>query len=546
MPGRFHRRFRHAAIALLLAAVVPRAAAQGTGTLPLDDLAYLDVERLAQLGVLDSVILGQRPYSRREMARIVRIAKADLDRSARDGPTAARLTLARRPLARLDARFGEEREHRWARAADVLFDYGAAAARTTDAVRRGFSGSLTRDLEATIDPLAVRRLGVPAPPGASAALDVGQRLEATPWLALQLSERIEAAESGQSRAELLSGSVRARAGNLAIRVGREQAGWALATSDGLMLASDAPALDLVSISGDTPFSLPFLSRRLGPAQASLVLAELGPSQRRSYSKLLAYKLSVLPTRDLELGATFLNHFGGQGGRSSTIGNRLIDFLPFVDIFRGHNYTDTARTLDVDSDKQLGVDGRIRLAGLAGLIIFTELVIDDFDVHRIRTLFTWDGAQSIRLTLPVVANTPLSLSVTAKHTGVRTYAHGALANGLTTRGRLLGDELGPDAKAFGAEGGWEGANGMRASLGLRSAIYSRATYVTDEQGTYFVIRRVGAASNELRDRAIGTLVAPWRNSVDVTLRIAGERIRNADFAGGTRRSYAAEVALRYAR
>ena len=546
MSEPLRRRARRVATTLLLAALAPTALAQGTGTLPLDDLAYRDVDRLAELGALDSVIVGQRPYSRREMARIVRISRARLERWARDGGSDARASLAQRPLRRLEARFAGEPGLRWSGATGSLVDHGAVSGNGTDAVRRGFSGNLTRELEATIDPLPVRRLGAAAPRGGSAALDVGQRLEATPWLALQLRERVEGAGNGQSRAELLAGGLRARAGNLAVRVGRHQTAWALAPGDGLILASDAPALDLVSISSDAPFALPGVLRRLGPTQGTLLLAEMGPSVRRSHSKLLAYKLSVLPSRDVELGATFLNHFGGEGGRSSTIGNRLIDFLPFIDIFRGHNYTDTTRTLDVDSDKQLGVDARVRLAGLAGLIVSTELVIDDFDVHRIRTLFTWDGAQSIRLTVPAIADGPFSLSLSARHTGVRTYTHGALANGLTTRGRLLGDELGPDAKAFGIESGWDAASGVRASLGLRSAIHSRATYVTDEQGTYFVIRRVGDASNELRDRIVGAVVAPWRDRLDVTVRVAGERIRNADFGGGTRRSYAAEVALRYAR
>jgi hypothetical protein len=545
VPDRFQRRLRHAATALLLAAMAPAAAAQGSSTLPLDDLAYLDIERLANLGVLDSVILGQRPYSRREVARIVRLSRAGIERLARDGTADARTMIARRPLARLESRFSEDRMAIAPSVSDALVDYGSLTARGTDARRRGFSGNLTNALEATIDPLAVRRLGQPAPRGASAALEVGQRLEATPWLSLQLRERIEGAEAGRSRAELLQAGIRARAGNVALRVGREQTAWALAANDGLMLASDAPALDLVSISGDAPFGLPGFLGRLGPAQGTLLLAELGPSRVRSRSKLLAYKVSVLPNRDVELGATFLNHFGGEGGRSSAIGNRLIDFLPFVDVFRGHNYTDTTRTLDVDSDKQLGVDGRFRLPRLGGLVVSGELVIDDFDVHRIPTLFTWDGAQSVRVTLPVVGNTPVSVSLTARHTGVRTYIHGALSNGLTSRGRLLGDELGPDAKAFGAESAWEGVSGLRIALGVRSTIYSRANYVTIDEGNYFSIRRVGDASNEQRDRIVASVAAPLRPRVEMTARLAGERIRNADFGGGTRRDYAAEVALRYA-
>jgi hypothetical protein len=62
----------------------------------------------------------------------------------------------------------------------------------------------------------------------------------------------------------------------------------------------------------------------------------------------------------------------------------------------------------------------------------------------------------------------------------------------------------------------------------------------------VIRRVGAASNELRDRAVASLVADLADGLALTARVAAERIRNAAFLGGTRHDYAAELAVRFAR
>lgn len=88
--------------------------------------------------------------------------------------------------------------------------------------------------------------------------------------------------------------------------------------------------------------------------------------------------------------------------------------------------------------------------------------------------------------------------------------------------------------------------MRLMLEGRSAIYSRASYVTEGDGSRFVIRRIGPASNELRDRAVATLVLDRSARVALTARVAGERIRNAAFTGRTRRDYAADVALRFAR
>ena len=127
----------------------------------------------------------------------------------------------------------------------------------------------------------------------------------------------------------------------------------------------------------------------------------------------------------------------------------IDFLPFIDIFRRHNYTDTTRALDVESDKLMGVDGLLRLGGRCGVILTGELLIDDFDVHRMQQIFTGNGSQAFGLAMPRFVSPLLSLKLTATHMGIGTYTHGQLTNGITTRGRLLGNELGPDAKAFGA-------------------------------------------------------------------------------------------------
>ncbi len=547
MLARAGRLARCALAASILSATLSHAAgAQGTSLLAAEDLAYRDLDRLAELGIVTGVA-GQRPYSRREIARIIRAARSQVDGAGwTDEQSATRRRIVS-ILDRLDARFAPTES---AAESGELFERITTTAGATDSPRRAFVGTLASGIEATLGPLATRRLGRPAVRGGTLALELAHRAEPTRWLAVQAAERVELRNSrdraGAADAELLLGSVRARAGNVALLVGRQQLGWAQGAGDGLFLASDAPALDLVSLSSDRPFLLPGFLGRLGPAQATLVVADLGLSVVRSHSKLLAYKVSVLPAARVELGATFMNHYGGVGGRSSTLGDRVIDFLPFVDIFRAHNYKDTTRVLDVDSDKLLGVDGRVRFPRLGGLLLTGELLIDDFDVHRIPTLFTWDGAQTVGFVLPALGGPEWSARLSAKHTGVRTYAHGALTNGITSRGRLLGDELGPDAKSFGAEVRWEPGPSTSLSIEGRSALHSKAVYASEESGTHFLIRRVGDASNEQRDRAIAMLRLTRGTEWAGIARVAVERVRNADFTGGRRRDFAVELALRLAR
>jgi hypothetical protein len=550
--------FRRRIYILIALLVWPLASArsQNTGLVPPTDLAYADIDRLEDLGILGGVIMGQRPYSRAEIIRLVKAARERLDGGS------ARLHRTIGPeesayidglLTRLETRFGSTLS-RAAEPVFALFDGGSLTFISTDADRRGFPAPHAALVEATIDPIAERRLGRIAPRGQTLALELTQRIEPTDWMALQARERgayeyRQPTRTSETNAELLLGTGRVRVQNVALTVGRQQIAWSQTRNQGLFLASDAPALDAITLAGDHPFTLPGFLGVLGVAQATLVVADLGPSIKRSDSKLLAYKVSVSPASAVEIGGTFMNHFGGEGGRPASLGDRVIDFLPFVDIFRTHNYEDTTRTLDVDSDKLLGLDGRFRLDKLAGITVTGEILIDDFDVHRLTHLFTDIGSQTLGVIVPQIGSPKVSAFLLAKHMGILTYTHAGLVNGITTRGRLLGDELGPDAKSFSAELKYTPTTNFVFGLEGRSAIYSFAKYTTfysDSAHTQYHFQKVFNGGNELRDIGVATLAYESDESIALIFRLAAQRVRNANFLGGTtRRDYAFSVAFRVA-
>ena len=537
--------------AVLLAIAGAPLHAQRAAIVPTTDLVYQDIDRLSELGALDGIIMGQRPYSRGEFVRIVREATKRLDEQSRDvgGERSLRVQGL---LRRIASQLGNDMEGNASEAPIVrLFDGAALSYVNTNAVRRGFPSPSASPTEATIDPLATRRLGRPAARGQAAALELSQLVAPTSWLAIQARERVEYRGPRDSTlshtdGEVLLAFARARYRNAALTVGRQALAWSQGTGDGLFLASDAPALDQVSLASDQPFALPWLLRWLGPTQATLVLADLGPSVVRSGSRLLTYKVSIQPANAVELGGTFMDHFAGTGARSSSARDQLIDFLPFIDIFRKHNYTDSTHAIDVDSDKLLGVDGRVRIDPLGGLLLTGELLIDDFDVHRIPQLLTGYGSQTLGVIIPSIGSPALSARFSVKHMGIITYTHNQLSNGITTRGRLLGDELGPDAKRYAATVRWSPFTELRMELEGRSSLYSDGTYgafYSDAAGTRYVVQKLSSRPNEQRDAIIGTMIVQTGEGVAFTARAGAERTRNAFDGGGRRRSYLAEVGLR---
>src|SRR6476620_7905042 len=154
----------------MLLVAAPRLHAQGTATVPPGDLVYMDLDRLNELGVLDSVIVAQRPYSRRDIGHILRATR---ERSSRLGETSTdrlytdlELSIGDGILRRLETRFSREIDTVASAAAVVApFDDFLLSVGYTDAARRGWYSPNTRLTEATIGSLLPRRLSNPLIPG---------------------------------------------------------------------------------------------------------------------------------------------------------------------------------------------------------------------------------------------------------------------------------------------------------------------------------------------------------------------------------------------
>jgi len=114
-----------------------------------------------------------------------------------------------------------------------------------------------------------------------------------------------------------------------------------------------------------------------------------------------------------------------------------------------------------------------------------------------------------------------------------------------RGRLLGSEMGSDARRFSAALHWRPRAALGVGLEGRSTIASNATYAGtyDSAGRWHVAKR-GSAPDELSELALGTISVEPTPATRATLRLGADRTRNVMFAGGRRRSYVVDVAVRW--
>ena len=478
--------FRHRFALLLLLAVSHAALGQGSITIAPSDPAYRDVDRLIDARLVDAVIVGQRPYSRREMVRIAR--SAELALASREGTALDRVAITRllTRFADADTSVGEALS-----AAGVHLLY-------TDAPSRAIPSNGLGDTEADVNPLTDHRAGRRFASHANAGLETEHWARLGSQLTVAARPRLWASRQSGERVALLSGMARVTLANLAITAGREYSYWGNAPGGGVFFSDNAPALDMIRLASDAPFRLPSILGRAGVLGATLQYADMGASASRSHSRYLAYKVSLQPGRDVELGATFANHFGGEGATNPTFGRRLIDFMPLIDLFIRH--PDSAA---FDSDKLIGFDARMRLPFAANTTLFAELGLEDWDFHRLGSVFTEDAAWMLGAIIPSLGMPGLSARLSLHQTGLRFYAHHAVRNGITSSRFVLGDGLARDGTGYYSELNWERADGFAlvatgALEERRNDAYTGLYTQPGDQG--FVFRLDSIRPRERRARA----------------------------------------------
>ena len=491
-------------ILVAVSCLAPAAArGQASATAPIGDPLYEDLDRLIDAGFITHVIVGQRPYSQDALRRLVVEARGRLDTSAVDALDPA----IRASVARL--------ERRTARAAVELID-GAATRRleveplatlrvdalTTDAPTRPVPSNGLGTTEADLNALTNYREGRVFPAGSTIGLESQHWLQAG-RVSVQLQPRLALSDrrggATTSDLSLQSALVRGVWDNVALTAGREYTQWAQASEAGLFFSENAPTLDMIRVASDHPFVLPGPFASLGIVGATIQMADLGASTMNSHSRLVSYKVSVRPTNALELGATFANHFGGAGARNPSLLDRVIDLIPVIDIFRHH-----PDSTDVSSDKLLGVDGRLRIQSLANLTLYLDAALEDFDFHRLRSVFTEDAAYSAGASLPVLGARSLSARVGMHSTGLRFYEHHLITNGIAARRFILGDDLAHDAIGYYGSLTWNTRPDLRLSATMHRETRRNDEYLggyTNPDLTGLVFTKVEDRPDEYRTRGL---------------------------------------------
>jgi len=431
----------------------------------LDHWAYRAVDRLAALGAIDSAFLGQRPWTRAEIAGLVEEAARSVDRLS---------AASRRQLRRLQKEFASELDERgeeglrsYVKPAERLGVRWFASSGEPEAILQ-HGDSLSDGLDARLDWQAHARFGSHI----VAAVRPELRWGSGDSVGLRdhgLGTALPAVDEADAKVELRESYLKLVLWNLELEGGRDHLWWGPGRRGSLLLTNNAEPLDLIKLSNPEPVLLPWFLGYLGPVQAEWFWTELEHDRVIHRAQLTGLRLGFKPTPNWEVGLARVIQFGGYD-RPGLFEKGLGDVLAGVNA-EGADDAETENSL-------AAIDLSWRIAWPRPAQLYWEWGGEDQANLLGITPFMSAFGHVLGLYLPeVVEAVPVDLRVeyltNVQDDGPYWYRHGTYQSGYTYRGKLLGHPFGGEAEAVSVRVDWFPSDGV--------ALGADADWVTNKVG-----------------------------------------------------------------
>jgi hypothetical protein len=171
--------------------------------------------------------------------------------------------------------------------------------------------------------------------------------------------------------------------------------------------------------------------------------------------------------------------------------------------------------------------------------YAEGVFDDFDLRRVKSVFTEDAGYVWGLSSSCLGECGRARASLEYHvTGVRFYTHGGYRGGFTLEQKFIGDPLGPRGR--GAYGIFE-VDGRRRSVTFNLAYedrngnkYGAVTSTPDDSDFRFIVLERNPAERRWRSTVTATF-GGIRDRMGYTVSGGAERVENFGHVAGAWRT-----------
>jgi hypothetical protein len=406
-----------AALVILVTLVTAPSSAVVSTNVPLGHWSYQAVDKLANYGLIESAMLTMKPLSRMEMAR--NVAQAVYALQSMENPPPLLITI----IDRLKEEFKEE-----------LIYMGI--------LDGSYAGSAIKPLE---DPYAMYLYARDKPDlenirgdefqaGANFRAGFASRARLFNTLAFYVHPEY-AAPAPDGDVELIEVYGKAMLGPFEVEGGRDSLWWGPGCHGALLVSNNAEPFTMIKVSNPQPLQLPWIFRYIGLIQGQWFLTELEEDRDCPGAKLSGLRLAFKPHPAVELGATRMIMFGGEGAPAISWFDYVKTMMQFGE--------------EQAEDNQLaGMDGSFLLPLPSSLPLRSVKLYGDFmgedSVHSAPS--RWSYLAGLQLN-DILRTGRTDLCMEWTHTNPVAYIHNIYTSGYTYEGRVIGHFAGTNADDF---------------------------------------------------------------------------------------------------
>jgi hypothetical protein len=409
----------------------------------IEDDVYEYIDLLYAHKLVHKVIIGQRPWSRYQIAKLIHQADLNLEESDLSEVNKSYLKdfqnkyrqVYHLEIAKIKGEIKKSKiDFRAIDEIELIF-FGL------DSPSREYTPNSGSSIEAEFNPFTNNQAGRHLDDGFQHAWEFSSWLQLGSHASIFFKPRFQLQTHRKGEAEdnkvfiqdlyLSLGAL-----NHQLDIGRKPMHWGQSRFGGKIFSNHARSLDTVQLANINPWKIPIL----GQTKYHFFVADLGAERFISNAKMAGYKIGIKPARFLEFGLARSIIFGGDGNQDDG------SFLEMTKEFIG------ARAGDVNSQNLsnaiTGVEAKVSLPILNGMEVYHEMYFDDFSKSRIWDSVKWDTALTFGIYLPRLDKRGSFSLRTEYHINSHVmYRHSQWRSGWTSNDKILGDPLGSEAVAY---------------------------------------------------------------------------------------------------
>jgi hypothetical protein len=424
---------KHLALASILAfsltlVHIPVLSYASSTNIPIGSLIYRDLERLEVKGLMGSSLLSSKPLSRLEAARLIK--EADSRWQTLSSSKKAKISGVEPMIQRLKREFSDE----------LSGDTVTFIKPLDTAYIKFFYGDKAPFF------LNVNNNGDDLKEGSNLRAGFSMRAKLLDRISIYLNPEYRL-DQNNSNGELLYGYINLNIANLDIEVGRDSMWWGSGYHGNLLVTNNASPFDMVKLTSQKPFRLPWVFNYLGLFKPTIFLTRLEEDRQVPRANLLGMRLDFKPTPRFQFGLSRVFMFGGKGRRSLT-------FSDWLDIFFA---SDSAEHSDspINGNQLVSIDAsyvyvnKRRFVPFSGVKIYAEWGAEDSS-GKTKTPTGRALVYGMFVDEPFwLKSTDLRVEQadTARNAryGPSWYKHGVYSSGYTYKGDIIGHHMGGDTR-----------------------------------------------------------------------------------------------------